>query len=886
MKRTPLLLSFLFVLLIGLGLFFYFNYYAKEELKVWDLVPLQTVLVYEVGECEACIEQVRSTVLFSTFAESFFNNHAKGKIGKLVSIISESKSQSLLSLHVIKKDDFDFIYYLPRGKSRQVELYLDELINETKKYSDREYNGVQIKELSIDGKIFSWATIDGIWIGSFTPFLVEDVIRTYRSGKGQNFVNYFGSAVQFSTIKNDAGNIYLNLQLLNGWLSVFLENPIEFTPLGKTSVMDIKQREGNLSFNGFSVAQGASDRTILSNMSGQTPVSFALKGFVSNRSVAVTSFGISNGTTLFRNLDLHSKKSTQDSIRLFSDIDFETLYASLGNEIVTCYLESSGRSTSRVLLFNSSNSKEWINAFDALSRAAEKEDSIFVERYSVYEIRQIEINNLPEKLFKPLVHGFSQTYYTSIGNTFILAERVEELRKFLDDIDKEEVWGKSVYYNQFLETTLLESNYSIFINTPRALSVVSNRLSDSWKRVYATSRNQFNAIGLCAIQFSNLNENFYTNISWSFSSQTENRGVAQSVARDRIQVNLDNSIASRPFTVRNHVTKQNEYVFQDSLFVMHYFSSDGKRQWKKEVQSNLVGEISQIDYLNNSKLQLFFATHGKFHVVDRLGNYVSPFPVSLPQQNIEFVSVIDYDNSKKYRFLLADKAGKLWMFDQEGKNLDGWKPRNVEGSLAIAPRHYRVRGKDYIMALRQDGWVYLMNRRGENIKGYPVNLDLRPGGGYFLEPGASSTVSTFVIISKDGIKVKLNIDGQVLSREPLIRTTVDDQFSLVNEKNYRSYLIARQNSKELAILDENGKVILGSEFIGKNKADIQYYAFGSGLDYIVLTDIVQELSYVYDGSGKLLTPVPIEASGVAINYDGQKAFLAYVHEKSFTILPL
>ncbi len=875
------------VVSIGLGLFLYYKFYSKVELTVWDIIPSQTVLVFEAGECEECIEQIRSTSLLTTLRASIFRKYGTTQSAKLVSNFLNTKNHPVISLHIIKKDDFDFVFYSPMNKTALVELQLVELAQQTKKRSQREFNGIEINELPIDDRIFSWAVIDAIWVGSFTSFLVEDVIRTHKSDQGETFKNQIQDAALLPTVKNDAGNIYVNLKGFTNWLSVFSETQLVLPLLGQASVLDIKQRQGNLTLNGFSVTRGNDQNVILTSVKGQTPVPFFLKGLISNRSLLVTSYGISDGNELFKNIDLSRRNDLQDSIRSFSNVDLTSMFSGLGNEIVTCYLESTSQSIARVLLFSTSDLQVWQKSFDLLSKASEKEDSIYLERYSSYEIRQIEIDNLPEKLFKPLVSGFKQTYYTSIGNTIILSDRVEELRKFLDDIDKEEVWGKSIYYNQFLESTLLESNYSIYINTPRALAAISDRLNAQWSKVYAsTNRSHFNAIGLGAIQFSHLNENFYTNISWSFNPKTGVVKNDQVEIRDRIQVNLDYAITSKPFVVRNHATKRDEYVLQDSLSTLHYFSSDGKRQWKKEIQGKLIHGITQIDYLNNNKLQLFFVTAGKLHVIDRLGNYVNPFPVSIPQQNIEFVSVIDYDNSKKYRFLISDKAGKLWMFDRDGKNLDGWKPKNIEGPLVSPPSHYRIRGKDFILALRQDGWMYLMNRRGDNIKGFPLNLDMRPGGTYFLEPGNTLETSTFVIVSKDGIKAKINVEGGIVSREPLIRTSVDDQFSLIAENNNRLYVIARQNAKELAILNESGKVILINEFVGKNLVDIQYYSFGSGNDYIVVSDRVQDLSYVYDGTGKLLTPVPLESTGIEIKQENQKASVVYVNEKNLTILPL
>jgi len=63
---------------------------------------------------------------------------------------------------------------------------------------------------------------------------------------------------------------------------------------------------------------------------------------------------------------------------------------------------------------------------------------------------------LPEKLLWPLVSGFNSSYYTKLGNSIIIGDDLEQLKRFLDDIDREETWGKSVAHNKYLESTLLE----------------------------------------------------------------------------------------------------------------------------------------------------------------------------------------------------------------------------------------------------------------------------------------------------------------------------------------------------------------------------------------------------------------------------------------------
>lgn len=881
MKRIPFLLTIGFILVVIASLFVYTNYFKKESIKIWDIIPDHAILVYEIGECETCLEQIRVTPFWQVISKTFVRELGNDSIRKLFTPILDPKNNGIISLHVTRKDDFDFIYFIPKNGQKELSELLNAWKNKNSIFVQREFSGIQINELAINSRIFSWIWFEDLWIGSYTPLLIEDVIRTYKGEGNRSYRASNSEVFQLSKIKNDAGNIYFNLNSIGNFLTLFLEKNFSTPTIGWSSLLDIKPSANSITLNGFSLAQN-NNNTVLSYFNDQSPVPFNIKQYISNRSIVVTNYGISDGLRLFENLDIFKNQVQQDSLKSLAKIDLVSLFSGLGKEMSLCLFESRGANFPKVLLFNTTNTDQWMKAFDLLSKASEKEDSLYYEKYSSYEIREIGIKNLPEKLFKPLVKGFSQTYYSSLGGTIIISEHVEELRRFLDDIDREDVWGKSVAFNQFLETTLLESNISIYINTPRAISAISPLLNSKWREMYPSLRNSFYPLGFSAYQFSHLNETFYTNITWTFNPEKK----SQLASVNRIQTNIESSIASLPVVVKNHVTKKSEFVVQDSLYYLHYFSSDGKRQWKKEISGKIIGSIHQLDYYKNNKLQLFFVTEGKLHVIDRLGNYVSPFPMEIPQKNIEFVSLIDYDNSKRYRYLLADKSGKLWLLDREGKNLDGWKPMNIEGSLFAPPRHHRIRGKDFIMAIRKDGMAYLKNRRGENVKGFPLDLEIRPIGDYHIEPGNTTATTYFVVVSRDGIKVKFNVEGKVISREPLVKSSVDDKFSLLVEENQKTYLILKQNSRQLTLLDEAGKIVANCDFIGSNTVSVKYYDFGSERSYILISDLIQHLCYVYDGHGKLLTPTPVESTGVSLSADGEKILIITVNDQSLSIQPL
>lgn len=883
MKRIPLLLTLGFFLLVAGGITLYQYFLKRDETTVWNLIPEQTVLVYEVDDCNECVAGIEKSVIAKTLGSILLD--FPDSVKKLFEILHIPKKGNIVSLHVISKDDFDVIYYFSQDQGRQFE----DAINSWKagkgiKFSERELNESKILEFSFGKRSFSCVQLDGMWVGSFTPFLVEDVVRTFTSNERSIFTTQIADVYTLPRIKGDAGNFYIHLKSFANWLSIFSEKVHSIPDIGKASLLDVKQDKGSLTLNGFTIAPIDDRESVLSYFRNQSPVQFGLKQYISTRTVFATHYGISDGSKLFGNLTLSKSKSTQDTLISLVKINFDDLFSSFGNEMSLCYQESKNGSFSKIILFNTEKPEDWLRVFDQLSKATEKEDTVLYEKYSTYEIREIEMNDLPGKLFSPLTSGFKQTYYTWIGNTIILAEQLEEIKYFVDDIDQENVWGKSIAFNKFLESTLLESNVSVYINTPLLWNTISNEVSPRWKKFVVDNQLLLRSFDLGAIQFSHLNESFYTNVTWTYADEFIVDRGQQIKKQDRLVASLGSSIIGHPIVLKSHVDRKDEVLVQDSLNVLYHFSSEGKVLWQVALDGPIIGEVRQVDFYKNGKLQFFFATSKNLHVIDRLGNYVAPFPVRIKTKEIEFVSIVDYDNSKNYRFLLADKAGKLWMYDKDGQNLEGWKPRNVDNGLFTEARHHRIRGKDYIVSVRKDGWVYLMNRRGENIKGFPLNLDARPEGEYFVEMGNSVAATNFVCISKDGFRVKFNLEGKLLSRETLVKPSFETRFALIAEERGKSYVIKRQDGKRLTILNEEGVELFSNDFVGSNPVSVRYYDFGAGSIYYSITDLSQDISFIYNGKGSLLNTTPIEGSAIELRASKSDFPKTYVVDRNALII--
>ncbi len=874
MKKLPLLITAL-VLAVLAGALVLFHFLGKQnESSPWTLVPAETVLVYESSDCSKCIADLQNMPLAELIKRAAFHTQSLDSLTQLGELMTSFQQPTLVSLHITKKENFDFVFYLPFNSN--IELRFNLLLDKFRKtpgikITSREYEKVEINEIAYGKSTFSWVIVDGNWVGSFTPILIEDVIRTHVNEESQTFLKSVSSVYQLPKLKNDGGNLYIHLQNFANWFSLFTNEKPDYLvrQFGQSALLDVKVNEDKkLVLNGFSVEKSTKDNFVLSAFQNQSPIPFALKQFVPNRSLIFASYGISDGSTFFTGLKKirQTQADSLASVAASLNLNFADMFSGFNGEVGISWAEGRKESVSKIMLINNTKGiKSWMNTLNTLSQKLSI-DTVFYEKYGEYEIREVPIYRFPEKLMAPFVHGFDRTYYTSVGNVVIMAEDFEFLKKYLDDLDKEDTWGKSVAQNTFLESTLLESNISLYVNTSRVWSIITSALHPRWQTFLKENKPLVNSLGMGAIQFSHLNDSYYTNISWEANLKTSGKNSSTETA-DKIIVNFEQPVSSF-YVVRNHQDKSDEILLQDSAKNLSLISGDGKILWQKAISDFISSEVHQIDFLANGKLQYLFATPGKLHVIDRLGNYVEPYPVEIKEQDVQFVSVVDYDHTKKYRFLITGKDGKLWMFDKDGKNLEGWTPRIIDENVSTSPLHHRLVGKDYIVALRNDGFAYLMNRRGELIKKFPLDLDARFDGDYFIEPGKTRSATEFVTISRDGSRIKFNLEGRIESKEALVKNTPDTKFWMVAEKGRDAYIIVRQEPKLLTIMDDQLNEIIKSDFIGNNPVAISYENFGNGKNYIVLTDLSQELSFVYSDKGALLSTLPIDSKMLKVKPNG------------------
>lgn len=170
--------------------------------------------------------------------------------------------------------------------------------------------------------------------------------------------------------------------------------------------------------------------------------------------------------------------------------------------------------------------------------------------------------------------------------------------------------------------------------------------------------------------------------------------------------------------------KQSVQLFRKTL-------SEGKKRFLLEQDKDFSLTITQLDggtftipvdgVIRNAEVcdmagkgtySWVFNTDSKIYMVESEGKAAKGFPVVLSAKATNGIAVFDYGNTRDYRIFVACADRKVYLYDKNGKPVDGWAAKKTESLVTEPVNFFRIDSKDYIVLADEDN-VYILHRRGE-----------------------------------------------------------------------------------------------------------------------------------------------------------------------------
>jgi hypothetical protein len=784
-----------------------------------------------------------------------------------------------LSLHPSGSDRYEAVFYM-QVPGKPDPGISDDVIKENlpgvSAVTLRDFHRTTIREASFEtstGKrVLSWAVNRGILIMSLSPVLVENAILQSAEGTGITVDPVF-QKVHSTRGKDVDANIYINLRQFPRYLSSFsTANTKSFlsdiADLALWAELDLHLRDGVILLNGFS-SSSPETPGYLDVFSGQSPVALSIESVIPGYASAFLALGISD-KELFRKNYLRWMEA---SGRLPRHIDMQQQFIRLtGQEPAQSFSEFMDREAALVLTGWDGHGKEGESylVIRTVSRTVAMEsllnmlkfhasqrgvsESSYRQVYNAGTGTALDVYRFPfaeigELLFGNLFGRANTSWFSFVGNYLVFAASPRALADFSNASVLGRTMDASGHIPEFSEFMVSRNNLHFYMDVPRSAGLFSGLVRPDLAENLADNPDAFRKFRILSLQFSTSRDMLYNNAFLVHSPE-----IIEEPATSW-QTRLDTIIDFKPFLVVNHNTGENEILVQDISNNIYLISNTGRVLWKKPVSGPIKGNVYQIDFYRNNRLQMLFNTRDRIYLVDRNGNDVGRYPVRLPSPATNGISVFDYDNDKNYRIFVASEDRSVTVRSKEGNIVTGWEFSRTDHNVYDEIRFFRIGGRDHIVFADRHR-VYITDRRGSvrvrPDRTFPVSVH-NPvsfeGRTPLSEPRLALTDTTGRIwhIYFNGRTETITTGNYSASHF--------FEFHDINGNGFKEYIFLDRN--RLEVYSRDGSLLFGRDFPVNISAAPVYYHFSDRDRRLGLYSPDSEQIYLVDARGEISEGFPL-----------------------------
>ena len=792
-KRLSLFIIFL---LFSFFLFFFYNQ-KKSSTDLWDIIPDKSTLIIELDDPNSQWDKILFELKESKLINSIksiiddYNDFDNFIDGKLEEYLRDNKL--IISYFNLSNKTLEPVY-LSYKKNLDEDFIIENLKNKDYDINERNLNGEIIFEAKKNDKNHVFAFLDNISVYSTNSLIIEDIIRSISNSElifKKNNPSLFSQV----KIKNDFGNIYLNLNdiqkiLLNIFPQELFNNSLKSLP--KKSFFDIEMSNGLVRMNGFS------SKIDSNNFTNENQYDSILNFIPSN-------------TILYTNMS-----SEENNQNLISNRFSKALIESLNSNT---YFEIS-----------------IINIPDNLKIKNKKEidDDIYSfndkEIFTAAKIKKTDVDY----------------HYFKYEKFMIITENYNSLKEVKSMLINKDFWIKNLNFNKF-QKQLNESHNSLLVLDINKLLPINNssigltslQLSKIQNKYYMSFNLLETDTENYVVQEENsLNEYLFKN---NLSSKPH---IIFSHINNKPEV-----IIQDEKNIVYHLSNSLEPIWSDSIekiiskiFVIDYyknnkkqivFASPNKIYGFDRKGNSLIGfpfenpSKSPIQHLNiidydKSKRYRIISSHrnGEIYFYDKNGKTLNGWNPILMEDELVQAPIHTRVRGKDY-IIILQKNGDIYVKNRRGINYKGF-PVKLDSDLTnkIHLQSSSNSAQSLLEILSDDGKLYKINLEGKIISSKDQYRNEKDAKFKMIQEASGKSPA---IISYDNYNLfkdenninfknieKLKFQFYNLSKNEnflvLTDTTIKKSYFL--DKNLNYYVNPISNQNEVSILDYGNSIII------------------------------------------------------------------------------
>jgi hypothetical protein len=793
-------------------------------------------------------------------AHSGISNLLNGK--SIVISINPSGKNQLSSLFLVQLTD--------QSESSQATQTVSNELGSAYTISRRNYDTTPIIGAKSDKLSFYFACSNDIFMVSEDFILVEEAIRHSNS---QNLLSNNEFTEVYKTIEETAlANIFINHATIHQVLARIVSPEIkktitQFASYSSWTNLDLSNST-QIHLTGYSVTKDSSDN-FLNIFRGQEAQKMTIEKAIPANAAFFVALNLKNKDSFIdryvsylkandqyypreMNLIEFRKKTNTDPVKFIKEIG--------GNQVAGVYtnINKSNPTQNRFFvteLLNQSIAREKLKKAvteygktnrDASSRTTTE---FKVAGKKTFDIYQLPFKNMAESLFGRSFSGIQGEYFVVFDKYLIWGDNLSGLKNYVQSLATEKTMANDSIFKEYIHDRPANSNFYLYAKVPKVFRLKNDFLKPEISDMLSENESVIRKFSTFSWQFTVADNMIKNQINLKYDPNLKEEPQAV------WQLKLDEQLVNKPTMVLNHKDPLNrEVIVYDKQNNLSLINKEGLVLWTINIPGEIVSEIHQVDLYQNNKFQYVFNTKTQLYVIDRMGNKVGKFPLTLKSMASNGVSVVDYGKNKEFRFFIAGEDKKIYAFDRWAKLVQNWNFAGAETPITKPGMRIEAGDKDYLVFSDLQN-TYFLDRQGKSRDIPALPFDHSKNQMYYFNDGNPRLITTDL---SGRIHIQ-DFTGQAEIKE-IGKHGADHRFAALDLDGNGSpeYLFA--DGKKLSVFATDGKKIFERTFDGTITETPFVCSFGPENPKIGIVLGGENKVFLLDKSGSITKGFPLEGN--------------------------
>ena len=877
----------LILLMIVLGAVWFFmsrQTQAYSENSAFRAIPLQTPLVVEVPEIKSLVKTLKGDNALMAELQAIPQLQSFWKDVDGVKMLLEDND----ALRQVVADKSLLVAFNSEGKSNIGCLFAFSLDNRAERkglidcfegmaqngkatLTKRSYDHVEVYRFRSGADEFHFAEDQGIFLFSRYALFVEEAVRQISAeslldqGQFKDLYNTVGSSSDFNLFINHARFGQLVSKIVAPDFRKLLTKIAHFADWTE---LDVTLDDSEFLMGGFSFSDPLNDN-YLNIFRRQEAGRFRMDEVLTSNTSLFVNLNVADFNAFQSDFEeflkkqgsYYSRETKLKELERYCKKPFISFFEEMaGDEYALAYGQVAQNEPVANRFFiarvkSQSVAREMLlpmieNYARANKKTLEQVQSKYqIQQDQVFDMYEFPFANLPELLFGQVFSAAQSNYLCFYDNCLIFADNLPALKNYVHDLALSSTLAKDISFQKFNQQMASRSSLYFYQNFSRLFNLKNYYFTEDVAKTIQENEvavRKFYALGW---QFSANSGGFLNNLYLKYDP------VLKEEPQTVWQSKLDTTISVKPQMVINHNDKDNkEVVVQDHKNNLYLLNKEGICLWKVKLSGKILGDVFQVDYYRNGKLQYLFNTAERLYLIDRNGNNVAKFPVNFRSPATNGVAVFDYDNNRNYRFFVACENKQIYAYDRDGKIVTGWKAEKTDAPVINPLKFFRLAGKDYLVCADRFK-TYILDRQG-SIRVKTTDNFEHSGNDLYLTEGANPALATTDV---KGLVHLQYFDGKSATLD--LGNFGAGHFFVADDLNAdgkTDYIVADEN--RLYAFTDQGKKLFDRKFNASISGKPNVYAFAANNKKIGVVCRDENRVYLINSSGDLYEGFPLQGN--------------------------